>query len=147
MSNRIVVGVDDSEGARHALRWAVEHAASFDATVEAVHVYDFRPPWIDYEEGAETLERWRSLAAEHAKATLDNVIQGTLDPSQSRTVVALTTPGDAAGTLVNHAKDAQLLVVGSRGRGAFKGLLLGSVSRRCAEYAPCPVVVIPPARR
>ena len=47
--SRTVVGVDDSDGARHALRWAVDHAAAFGASVEVVHAYDFRPGWIDYE--------------------------------------------------------------------------------------------------
>jgi len=50
--------------------------------------------------------------------------------------------GQAADVLVNESKDAAMLVVGSRGRGGFRELLLGSVSQQCAHYAACPVVIV-----
>ena len=55
--------------------------------------------------------------------------------------------GPAAEVLLRAAERADLLVVGSRGRGGFAGLLLGSVSQQCAQHAPCPVVIVPPPRR
>lgn len=139
--HRIVVGVDDSDGAREALRWALELAAALGAEVETVHAYDFHPAWIDYDEGAEGVERWRKRAEEAARTTLQRVLADTIvEPTMKieETIVA----SDAGTALIERAHGADLLVVGSRGRGAFTGLLLGSVSRRCIEHAPCPVVVV-----
>jgi len=51
--------------------------------------------------------------------------------------------GQAADVLVAESQDADLLVVGSRGLGGFRGLLLGSVGLQCAHYAGCPVVIVP----
>ncbi len=51
--------------------------------------------------------------------------------------------GDASQLLLESAVDADVLVVGSRGRGGFKGVLLGSVSQRVAQHAPCPLVIVP----
>jgi nucleotide-binding universal stress UspA family protein len=59
------------------------------------------------------------------------------------TVEGRVVPGGAAQVLVEEAKGASLLVVGSRGRGGFSGLLLGSVSQQSAHHAPCPIVIIP----
>jgi nucleotide-binding universal stress UspA family protein len=50
--------------------------------------------------------------------------------------------GGATEVLVEAAKSAELLVVGSRGHGSFAGLLLGSVSQQCVQHAPCPVVIV-----
>jgi nucleotide-binding universal stress UspA family protein len=55
--------------------------------------------------------------------------------------------GSPADVLLRAAADADLLVVGSHGRGGFAGLLLGSVSQQCAHHAPCPVVIVRAARR
>jgi nucleotide-binding universal stress UspA family protein len=57
-------------------------------------------------------------------------------------VERIVSEGSAAGVLIDVAQGAELLVVGSRGRGGFSSLLLGSVSHQCALHAPCPVAIV-----
>jgi nucleotide-binding universal stress UspA family protein len=140
----IVVGVDDSTGARTALRWAVEYAAALGATLQAVHAYEYRPAWMDYEDGANALEHWRQHAEDHAREMLHAAVVEATDGKTSPTMEEVVSAGNAVPTLLAHAAGAEMLVVGSRGRGGFTGLLLGSVSRSCTEHSPCPVLVIPP---
>lgn len=138
-TRRIVVGVDDSDGARQALRWALDHAVALEAIVEAVFVYEFRPAWIDYDR---ELDRWRVRLAHEAESTLHDIVTGVAADC-GVDIVEVVKEGEAAPVLIDHATGAELLVVGSRGRGTLAGVLLGSVSRRCTEHALCPVVVIP----
>lgn len=138
---RIVVGVDGSEEALHALRWAAWLARPLGATVEVVAAYDWVPigvgsPWV----APVTAVGQRELA-DGARAALDDAVRRSAaeDVVVERTVAE----GTAPARLRDRAVDADLLVVGSRGRGGFAGLLLGSVSRRCLVHPPCPVVVVP----
>jgi len=139
---RIVVGIDDSLGARGALRWAIAQATAMGATVEAVHAYTFDLAWID--QTSEHVPLWRARAAKKAQDEVDQVVDSVVGDSATIPIQRLALEGSAAPVLIEAAKDAELLVVGTRGRSEFVGLLLGSVSQRCAEHAPCPVVVVPP---
>ncbi len=135
---RIVVGVDGSEAAREALRWAVDEARRRDATVEAVYAWH-QPFVMGYEYMGELdLGHFEQEAKEILDAAVDAV-----DATGIAAVERKLVPGSAAGALVEEAKGAALLVVGSRGRGGFTGLLLGSVSLQVAHHAPCPVVILP----
>ncbi len=136
---RIVVGVDGSEAGRDALRWALDEAGRRNATVEAVHAWH-QPGALSYGYLDQIdLEPFEDDARKVLDAAVDSVaIPG--DPAVERRLI----PGGAAGVLVDEAKGADLLVVGSRGRGGFTGLMLGSVSQQVAHHAPCPVVIIPP---
>jgi nucleotide-binding universal stress UspA family protein len=136
---RIVVGVDGSETARRALQWAVDEAHQRGATVEAVHAW--HRPFVS---GAAYMGEMELDAFEaHARTILDTTVAAVdargLPPIESKLV-----PGGAAQALIAEAKGATLVVVGSRGRGGFTSLLLGSVSQQVAHHAPCPVVIIPP---
>jgi nucleotide-binding universal stress UspA family protein len=67
--------------------------------------------------------------------------------SDDVTIERRVVTGSASDGLVRSAREGDLLVVGSRGLGGFKGLLLGSVSQQVVHHAPCPVVIVPPAER
>jgi nucleotide-binding universal stress UspA family protein len=136
---RIVVGVDGSHGSQVALRWALEEARRSGAALEVVHAWH-----VPYLAGstyvpvpAFDLGTWESSE----RAALDRAVddEDTTDVDVTRTLICDT----AARALLQAAKGADLLVVGTRGRGGFAGLLLGSVSHAVAQHAPCPVVVVP----
>ncbi|HVM63697.1 MAG TPA: universal stress protein [Acidimicrobiales bacterium] len=140
---RIVVGVDGSPGSVAALRWAVGLAQETGAEVDAVSAWWLPTGWT---EGAWARDIPK-LGAEMFAATaarLDQAVSaatgGTSDPVAVRPCVV---EGASAQVLLDASKGADLLVVGSRGRGGFAGLLLGSVSQQCVHHARVPVVVVP----
>lgn len=144
MQQRIVVGVDGSEHASAALRWAVEEAALRGASLVAVHAWRFVPPppigapdllAIPVGDMAGDLEAERA-AAERALESSIASVEGAAG-AERRLV-----EGDPAEVLVAEAQQATLLVVGSRGRGGLASALLGSVSSHVTHHAPCPVVVV-----
>jgi nucleotide-binding universal stress UspA family protein len=141
---RIVVGVDGSPSGRAALRWAVDEAERRGATLVALTAYDVPIVYAkdrlgvvvpDYDE---LLRDARVRAEEVLKEELNTVAVPANVPVELVAVEAL----QPAAALVDRAKDATMLVVGTRGRGGFAGLLLGSVSQHCVHHAPCPVVVV-----
>jgi nucleotide-binding universal stress UspA family protein len=137
----IVVGVDDSNGARDALAWASEQAAETDRDLRVVTAYEVNIAWIDgYNPD---VAMWQRRALETAEATVTRVAGEVLGRDALDAVEVRAVEGNPAQVLHDEAADADLLVVGSRGRGGFSGLLLGSVSQRLAQHAPCPVVIVP----
>ena len=140
---RIVVGVEGSDGSRAALRWALKEASLRHATVEVVTAYVF-PNAPIYPEVSYVPVEQPALAqqiTDMQEAAIAAEMEGAgIDPSVAVTRHML--PGPAPGTLVRAAEGADLLVVGSRGRGGFLGLMLGSVSNYVTHHAPCPVVVV-----
>ena len=142
---RIVVGIDGSPESRAALDWAAHEAHRAGGEIDAVLAYDSGLAWIDV--GSEYEDAIVKHSAEHAGDELHSTLdEMTPDGGWPVTVHPLVVAGPPAEVLVEIACEADLLVVGSRGRGAFAGLLLGSVSQRCAERSSCPVVVVPGPR-
>lgn len=141
MAERIVVGVDGSGGGRLALRWAREQARARSATLEVIHCWSHPPtvplPGVPVTDPAEMNEI--------ARRTLDEVLRGEGLVADGTTANAILVEGSPGPVLTEAARGAALLVVGSRGRGGFAGLLLGSVSQYCVHHAPCPVVVVRPS--
>jgi nucleotide-binding universal stress UspA family protein len=134
----IVVGVDGSEASNEALRWAANQAKLTGSTLRAITCW--RVPNTFYGGGVPgALER--DLAGDSQKA-LDDIVTQVLGQEAPAGLQATAVEGHAAPVLIEAAESAELLVLGSRGRGAFAGMLLGSVSDYCVSHAPCPVVVV-----
>jgi len=133
----VVVGVDGSEESRLALRWAFEYAQISGVPVEVLMAWDIPPTYgwapsyddVDFEK-----------FAKKAQETVEEIVRGMLGDNAS--VTWRVERGHPAPILVAASEHAQLLVVGSRGHGAFAEMLLGSVSQHCVHHAHCPVVVI-----
>jgi len=130
----IVVGIDGSPCSKVALRWAEDYAARIGGSLILVTAWHWPTSYgapIAYD-GFEPEEDARKVV-EAAKADV------SLPLDRVTTVVAHGQPGDV---LVDAAKEAAALVVGTRGHGGFAGALLGSTSSYCVHHAQCPVVVV-----
>ena len=142
---RILVGVDASPASVEALRRAAEEARWRDATLEVVYVFPPPEPWaafpVPVERGDDQadVEGERDKAREQLRKWLDETGVDTSDLTVEWTVEADKRP---SRVLVERSKGADLLVVGSRGRGGFAGLRLGSVSEQVTRHAESPVLVV-----
>ncbi len=140
----IIVGVDGSEHSRLALSWALREAAlrHVPLTVMTVHPIPPRPATRIYWPGPDLPENSfdPELTRKGIQEFVDRVAQETGQTAPEVTVSVTT--GDPAEELVRASHDADLLVVGSRGTGAFSVLRLGSVSSKVTHHAACPVVVV-----
>jgi nucleotide-binding universal stress UspA family protein len=142
----IIVGIDGSDHSRRALEWAVREAVVRRAplTVLTVQQPAATGYWgagaiVPYPYDEDLAKQALKVAQEETDSTLEKATSGSRPPSV--TVQAVT--GLPAEALLQAAEGADMLVVGSRGAGGFKRLLLGSVSTQVTHHARCPVVVIP----
>lgn len=140
--DRIVVGVDGSAPSISAVRWAATEAWLRDAELRVLFAYQTAVPGADFGESVS----FQRAADEQATAIVEAALAAARDVA--RTVAGtLVASGSAvrgypARSLLKAAEDADLLVVGNRGRGGFQSLLSGSVSAQVATYAAGPVVVV-----
>jgi nucleotide-binding universal stress UspA family protein len=142
----ITVGIDGSDGAHRALEWAMKEAAAHHAPLTVVTVHQVaasgwtgNPVILPPDEPA--VEKARHAAEDSvAKATTQ------LGESQPLSVTVRAVNGFPAQELIEASRDADLLVVGSRGSGGFARLMMGSVSDQVMHHAYCPVVVVPGQR-
>jgi nucleotide-binding universal stress UspA family protein len=133
---RIVVGVDGSDSALAALRWAVRQAKLAGARVEAVTAWHYPAVYGWASTGPDgDFEGIAHQIVSGALAAVDG-----LEPAV--TVLEQVLEGYPAEVLLDAAKGADLLVVGSRGHGGFSSALIGSVSLHCVLHAHCPVLVL-----
>jgi nucleotide-binding universal stress UspA family protein len=160
-AGRIVVGIDGSSAAYDALTWAYRQAVRTGEGLHLVTTYEldsshspYSPSYAYAPDGrtaahlTEADARWREerhvAAQERAERMVRDVLRAVRtaeegDPDVTEEVVAGARPAEI---LIERSQHACLLVVGSRGLGGFRGLLLGSVSQQCVHHAGCPVVVV-----
>ena len=138
---RVVVGVDGTPHSDQALAWAADEAVLRDARLVVVHAW--RVPAVVRGVTLPPLPD-RAPFAEAAAAVLREAVNSVDARRLPNGVESRLVEGDASAALVRAARDAEVLVVGSRRRGRLGELLLGSVSRQVAHDAPVPVVVVGP---
>jgi nucleotide-binding universal stress UspA family protein len=140
---RIMVGCDGSDTARGALAWALDEARLHQAEVTVVHAWE--PTFVD----SYPVTAAPSVPAEleqAAEAVLADAVDAADTSGLPGPVERMLVKGSPAAAILRAADDldADLIVMGTRGRGGFVGLLLGSVSRQVVSHADRPVVVVPP---
>ncbi len=140
----IIVGVEGSGGAKEALRWAIKEARIRGSKIKVITAYaktfvetsselSYAPmETLDLKEQIEVMQ----------KEVVDSVVS-SIPADEVPEIKCELLKGRAADTLIQAAEGADMLVVGTRGRGGFKGLLLGSVSNQIVQHCKCPVVVVP----
>ncbi|MGO1320366.1 MAG: universal stress protein [Galactobacter sp.] len=148
----VVVGVDGSEQSIDALTWAAAEAQRRNLDLEAVMSYSV-PTFV-----ATAMDAgYAALDDESLRAGAEQVLRDALTSLEERRaqgspagellpanrIRAYVETGDAAGALLEYAKNAELVVLGARGRGGFFGRLLGSVSSAVPPHAKCPTAIVP----
>jgi nucleotide-binding universal stress UspA family protein len=139
--DRVVVGVDGSEGSRRALAWAADEAREHQARLRVVTTWTAPPvaagagyaslPWYGEADLSPVAER-----------QLTEAVAEVLGEKPDLEIERVVAEGHAAPQLIDASAAADLLVVGCRGHGGFAGMLLGSVSQHVAAHAQCPVVIV-----
>ncbi|HEX8859799.1 MAG TPA: universal stress protein [Actinomycetes bacterium] len=133
---QIVVGVDGSAPSARALRWAAGEASARGSRLEAIQAWEGNIGVIPPPSASdEPFKR-------HANESLAAAVDGLPADERPAKIDSRTVQGKAAAVLIEASAGADLLVVGSHGHGGVAGALLGSVSRRVAEHAHCPVVIV-----
>ena len=139
----VVVGLDGSEHSKNALGWAAAEAARRDTTLTAVLAWDLLSQ--QHADGSKKFDP--DYTSADALAALEEMVAAGLATDVARQPGAGEVSKEVvndlpARALLSAAEGAEVLVVGARGLGGFKGLLLGSVSHRCLVHSTCPTVVV-----
>lgn len=160
-TGRIVVGVDGSSAAQDALRWAYRQAARGGVGLHLISTYELDGGHSPYHGSyayvpdgrtaahlSEAESKWREERFQQAQHRAEAMIRDEVaavraqEPGEVDVTDEVVGGSRPAELLIKRSEGAEMLVVGSRGLGGFKGLLLGSVSQQCVQHAACPVVVV-----
>jgi nucleotide-binding universal stress UspA family protein len=129
----ILVGIDESEASKAAMRWAIREARLTHARIQAVAVWHLP-------------QHFNDVPAPSCDVLQDDArtwLRQAIPPDSDVPVDTLVVRGDPTAVLLEHAQRAQLIVLGNHGHGPIHTALLGSVAHRCANRARCPVVLVP----
>ncbi len=142
----IIVGIDGSAHSARALEWAMRQGVTQHAAVTVLAVHSVpASPWtgnpVVLAQDPQELQKLRQVAEE-----LTEKVTSQLGEARPASVSVRVVNGFPAKELIDASRDADLVVVGSRGAGGFARLLIGSVSGQVVHHAHCPVVVIPSER-
>ncbi len=139
----IIVGFDGSDHSRRALEWAIREAATRQASLTVLTVNQAVAGYGGGQVAYPGDQDLSSQAREAVQKETDSALEQAGPASRPPSVTVQAVTGLPAEALLQAAAGADMLVVGSRGVGGFKRLLLGSVSSQVTYHACCPVVVIP----
>jgi nucleotide-binding universal stress UspA family protein len=143
----IIVGVDGSVNARHALEWAMREAAIRNAPLNILTVHEVAASFWTHHPVAVPVDEEQLESSREAASQLAHKIEAELGDSRPASVTVRAVNGFAAAELISASKEAELVVVGARGGARGGGLAqhtpLGSVSNKVLHQAHCPVVVVP----
>lgn len=139
MFNTIVLGLDGSKQSMLALKFSANLSQTFNAKLIIVHAYPFTSDLRNYKEYDKLLVLRQAAGLEIFAQARKNI--GSLSIEIEDDLLE----GPAAEAIISAAesREADLIVLGTRGMGPFKGLLLGSVSTKVMQHATCPVMVVP----
>jgi nucleotide-binding universal stress UspA family protein len=139
----ILVGIDGSGHSGKALEWAAREAALRNVPLTVLTVCQNVIGYTGYAYGYVSDEELADQARQGAQVQADKVLGQLDEASRPASVTVRAVAGLPADRLLNAARDADMIVLGSRGAGGFRTLLLGSVAQQVTQHAHVPVVVIP----
>jgi nucleotide-binding universal stress UspA family protein len=140
----IIVGVDGSGHSQRALEWAMKEAVIRHTRLTVLTVHEAIRGWytnmVVYSD-----DQARVAEAEQAAEAEAKEVLARLDGPHPESVTVRAVQGFPVEELVNAGRDADMIVLGSRGAGGFARLLMGSVASQVVQHAQCPVLIVPPA--
>ena len=142
----LIVGIDGSHNSQHALDVAIAEAALRHAPLTVIAVHQVMAGYSGHGVAFPGDDALADKAREAAQAEVDGVLANVGD-SRPSSVTVRGVSGLPAEAILDAAKDADLIVLGSRGAGGFSRLLMGSVSSQVTHHAHVPVLIVPPADR